>query len=255
MSPTPISACVITYNEEAHIGDCLASLSFCDEIVVVDSGSNDATCDIARKAGARVIGRPFDGYRSQKNFAMSQATHDWILSLDADERVDDDLRQSIETVQSKGFPDVSGYRFNRLLEYFGIWMKHGNAYPNYVMRLFNRNHGGWYGQREIHESVTLDGPVQYLKGNLLHHSYQSLSEQLAKNEHYAQMMAEDLYAKGKKATLVKILFNPTWRFFRIFIFRGGFLDGWRGLLAALMSVEYGRRKYIKLWLMERGYKP
>jgi glycosyltransferase involved in cell wall biosynthesis len=255
MDSFPISACIITYNEQDRIGDCLTSLAFCDEIVVVDSGSEDATCDLARKAGARVLVRPFAGFRSQKRFAVEQASHDWILSLDADERVDAKLRQSIETARTGGFAGAAGYRFNRTHEYFGKRMKHGNSRRNYMLRLFNRQKGGWYGQREVHESVILDGPIKYLDGNLLHFPYRSLSEQSDKLERYAQMMAEDLYAKHKKASLAKILFNPGWRFMRSYVLRCGFLDGWRGLVNALMSSESARRKYLKLWLLEHGYKP
>lgn len=255
MNAPPISACVITYNEADRIGDCLSSLSFCDELIVVDSGSEDATCEVARNAGARVFTRPFDGYRTQKRYAAEQATHDWVLSLDADERVDDELRRSIEKVRAEGFPGASGYRFNRTHEYFGKRLTHGNSRRNYMLRLFNRQHGGWYGVREVHESVILDGPVKYLDGNLRHLPYRSLAEEHAKIERYAQMMADDMYAKGKKATLFKILFNPGWRFIRSYILRAGFLDGWRGLMGALMSGESSRRKYMKLWLIQRGYKP
>ena len=255
MSHTPISACIITFNEADRIDDCLASLAFCDEVVVVDSGSTDDTCARARARGARVLQRPFDGFRSQKAFAVAQAHHDWVLCLDADERVDPGLRASIEAARGRGFAGAAGYRFARLSEYFGAFLRHGNAYPDRVLRLFDRRRGGWRGEREIHEAVSVDGPVKTLAGNLEHHPYRSLSEQLAKQERYAQMMAEYQHARGKRARLRHILLNPCWRFVRGYVLRGGFLDGWRGLLYALVRVEYVRRKAIKLWLLDRGHRP
>ena len=255
MTRTPISACIITFNEADRIDDCLASLAFCDEIVVVDSHSTDDTRERALAHDARVIERPFDGFRSQKAFAVAQARHDWVLCLDADERVDATLRASIESVRMRDFEGAAGYRFARLSEYFGAYLRHGNAYPDRVLRLFDRRRGGWRGEREIHEAVSVDGPIRTLAGNLEHHPYRSLAEQLAKQERYAQMMAEHLYARGKRASLAKIVLNPWWRFVRGYVLRGGFLDGWRGLLYALVRVEYVRRKFLKLWLLERGFRP
>lgn len=255
MTRVPLSACIITFNEADRIDACLASLDFCEDIVVVDSGSTDDTRERAAAHGARVLVRPFDGFRSQKAFAVAQARHDWVLCLDADERVDATLRASIEAVRERGFGDAAGYRFARLSEYFGAFLRHGNAYPDRVLRLFDRRRGGWRGEREIHEAVSLDGPVHTLAGNLEHYPYRSLAEQLAKQERYAQMMAEHLHARGKRARLHQILLNPWWRFVRGYLLRGGFLDGWRGLLYALVRVEYVRRKFLKLWLLQHGYRP
>lgn len=255
MNRIPLTACIITFNEADRIDDCLASLAFCDEIVVVDSGSTDGTREKAVACGARVLVRPFDGYRSQKAYAVEQASHDWVLCLDADERVDDVLREAIESARAQGFAGTAGYRFARLSEYFGAFLRHGNAYPDRVLRLFDRRCGGWRGQREIHEAVSVDGVVRTLSGDLQHHPYRSLAEQMAKQERYAQMMAEHLYAQGKRATLGKILLNPCWRFVRGYVLRGGFLDGWRGLVYALVRIEYVRRKFLKLWLLQHGQRP
>jgi len=255
MNRVPLSACIITFNEADRIDDCLASLAFCDEVVVVDSGSTDGTRERAAARGARVLERPFDGFRSQKAYAVAQARHDWVLCLDADERVGAELRASIEAARAAGFAGAAGYRFNRLSEYFGAYLRHGNAYPDRVLRLFDRRRGGWRGGREIHEAASVDGPVRWLRGDLEHHPYRSLSEQLAKQERYAQMMAEHLHAQGRRATLGQILLSPWWRFVRGYLLRGGFLDGWRGLLYALVRVEYVRRKFVKLWLLQRGLRP
>lgn len=220
--------------------------------MVVDSGSTDATVEIARRHGARVIIRPFSGYRSQKQAAVDAAAHDWVLCLDADEWIDTDLRHSILAAREAGFPDVAGYRFARLSDYFGRALRHGNAYPDRVLRLFDRRRGGWRGQREVHERVTVDGPVANLTGDLRHAPYRSLAEQLAKTERYARMMAEHDHAKGKHASLAKLVLAPTWRFWRGYLLRGGFRDGWHGLVYAYVRANYVRQKTIMLWLLERG---
>src|SRR5690606_5454184 len=163
-----ISATVITYNEADRIGECLASLAFCDEILVVDSGSTDATRELAEAAGARVLVRAFDGFRSQKQYAVDQARHDWILSLDADESLGPELATAIAAEQARGFAGAAGYRFSRSSEYFGRYLRHGNAYPDRKLRLFDRRRGGWRGEREIHETASVDGEVVTLSGDLLH---------------------------------------------------------------------------------------
>ncbi|MCR6687669.1 glycosyltransferase family 2 protein [Pseudoxanthomonas sp.] len=247
-----MSACIIAFNEAGRIGDCLASLAFCDEIVLVDSGSTDATVAICAAAGARVLHRPFDGFRSQKQFAVEQAAHDWVLCLDADERVSPELRASIEAARAAGFAGAAGYRFARLSDYFGRFLRHGNAYPDRVLRLFDRRRGGWRGSREIHEAASVDGPVRRLAGDLVHYPYRSLEQQLAKTQRYARMMAEHEFARGKRARWSKLVLAPAWRFWRGWLLRGGFLDGWRGLVYAYVRANYVRQKAIMLWLLEHG---
>jgi len=248
-----ITACVITLNEADRIQACLASLSFCDEIVVVDSGSTDDTARLAAEHGARVLQRAFDGYRTQKDFAVHAARNDWVLCVDADERVTPALRASIEAARNGGF-DVSGYRFARLTEYFGAFLRHGNAYPDRVLRLFDRRRGGFRGEREIHEHASVDGPVRTLGGDLEHHAYRSLSDQLGRLERYARLMAEHQHASGRNAHLYNVVLNPFWRFLRGYILRAGFLDGWRGLVYAYVEANYVRQKFIKLWLLQRGFR-
>ncbi|TLY50263.1 MAG: glycosyltransferase family 2 protein [Gammaproteobacteria bacterium] len=251
----PISACIITLNEAANIDLCLDSLTaFCDEIVVVDSGSSDGTRELAAAKGARVIEHAFAGFRTQKDFAVRAAKHDWILFLDADERVTPELRASILESQARGFGDAAGYRFARATEYFGAFLRHGNAYPDRVLRLFDRRCGGFLGDREIHEHVSVDGAVATLAGDLEHHAYRSLADQLSRLERYARMMAEHMRQSGKRAHLYKIALNPFWRFLRGYVLRAGFLDGWRGLIYAYVEANYVRQKFIKLWLLERGCK-
>lgn len=247
-----LSACIIAFNEADRIGDCLASLAFCDEIVVVDSGSTDGTRAVAEHAGARVLVRPFDGFRSQKQFAVDQCAHDWILSLDADERVDPRLRASIEAERDAGFVRAAGYRFARMSEYYGRFLRHGTAYPDRVLRLFDRRRGGWRGDREIHEAVSVEGPVALLAGDLLHHPFRSFMQLLDKKQRYARMMAEHDFARGKRATLGKLVLAPAWRFFRGFVLKAGFLDGWAGLVESFVSANYVRQKTIMLWLLQNG---
>jgi glycosyltransferase involved in cell wall biosynthesis len=246
-----VSACIIAFNEQDRIGDCLASLAFCDEIVVVDSGSTDRTREICEAAGARVLQRAFDGFRSQKAFAVAQARHDWVLCLDADERIGDALRTAIEAERARGFAGAAGYRFARLSEYFGKFLRHGNAYPDRVLRLFDRRRGGWRGTREIHEAASVDGEVRTLRGDLVHHPYRSFAQQLHKTERYARMMAEHDFARGKRASLARLVVSPAWRFWRGYVLRGGFRDGWHGLVYAYVRANYVRQKTIMLWLLQQ----
>lgn len=247
-----ITACVITLNEAGRLGDCLASLAFCDELVVVDSGSTDDTAAIAQAHGARVLQRPFDGFRSQKQYAVEQASNDWVLCLDADERISPELRAAIEAEQARGFADASGYRFARLSDYFGRFLRHGNAYPDRVLRLFDRRRGGWRGKREIHEAASVDGAVRTLPGDVVHYPYRSLEQQLAKTQRYARMMAEHDFSRGKRASLGKLVLAPAWRFWRGYLLRGGFLDGWHGLVYAYVRANYVRQKTVMLWLLQQG---
>ena len=250
----PLSACIIALNEADRIDACLDSLAFCDEIVVVDSGSTDGTRERARAKGARVLERAFDGYRAQKDFGVNAAHHNWVLCLDADERVTPVLRASIEHERSTGFAGNAGYRCARLTEYFDNWLRHGNAYPDRVLRLFDRRRGGWRGDREIHEHVSVDGRIALLDGDLEHRAYRSLGDQLGRLDRYAALMAEHMHMHGRRAHIANILTNPFWRFVRGYLLRLGFLDGWRGLVYASVEANYVRQKFIKLWLLDRGMK-
>ena len=221
---------------------------------MIDSGSTDQTRAIAERMGAKVLQRPFNGFRSQKQFAVDQAAHDWVLCLDADERVSPSLRISIETARETCFEQAAGYRFARLSEYFGRFLRHGNAYPDHVLRLFDRRRGGWRGDREIHEAASVDGAVRTLPGDLIHYPYRTLEQQLAKTQRYARMMAEHEYARGKRASLGKLILSPAWRFWRGYLFRFGFLDGWHGLVYAYVRANYVRQKTIMLWMLQNGRK-
>jgi glycosyltransferase involved in cell wall biosynthesis len=247
-----LSACIITYNEADRIEACLRSVSFCDEIIVVDSHSTDATRELASALGARVIERDWPGYRSQKQFAVDAARNDWVLCLDADERVTDELRVGIAALRDRGFERFAGLSIPRITDYFGRFLRHGNAYPDRLVRLFDRRRGGWIGH-EIHENTRVNGRVGRLHGHLEHYSYRSLTDHHNRMQRYADLMARALFKSGKRCGLAKVLINPQWRFVRGYILRLGFLDGWRGLVFALIEANYVRRKYLQLYMLSRGF--
>jgi len=251
MGSPGISACIITRNEAERIGPCLAALGFCDEIVVVDAHSSDATREIAAGSGARVIERDWPGYRSQKQFATEAATHDWVLSVDADERVTAALRAEIEALRAGGFGGARGCTIPRLTEYFGQFLHHGNAWPDRQIRLYDRRAARWAGY-EVHEKIIVDGAVRALRGHLEHHAYRSLDDHLARLDRYASLMAQQMYAAGSRATLAPVLVNPAWRLFRGLVIKRGLLDGWRGWLFHIAEAGYVRRKYLRLWALSRG---
>jgi glycosyltransferase involved in cell wall biosynthesis len=246
-----LSACIITYNEADRIADCLRSVGFCEEIVVVDSHSTDGTRELAASLGARVIERDWPGYRSQKQFAVDAARHDWVLCLDADERVSAPLRAEISALRARGFPAAAGWSVPRVTEYFGRFLWHGNAYPDRLVRLFDRRRGGWSGY-EIHENTAVAGRVGRLQGYLEHYAYRSLGDHMNRVQRYADLMAQALYEHGRRCGLSKVLLNPAWRFVRGYLLRLGFLDGWRGLVFALVESAYVRRKYLGLYIRSRG---
>jgi glycosyltransferase involved in cell wall biosynthesis len=253
-----ISACIITCNEADRIADCCASLDFCDEILVVDSHSTDGTRELAARAGARVIERDWPGYRSQREFAMRAAAHDWILSVDADERLSAPLRAELLALRvelgaagsAASGVGIAGATVPTLTSYFGKFLRHGNAWPDRHPRFYDRRRARWQGM-EIHERVTIDGPVRALHGWLEHYSYRNFDEHLAKMDRYASLMAEQSFARGRRAQLWQVLFNPAWRFFRGMIIKRGVLDGWRGLVFHLVEAGYVRRKYLRLWMAAR----
>ena len=246
-----LAACIITYNEAERIAACIESVRFCDEIVVVDSHSTDATRAIAAGLGARVIERDWLGYRSQKQFATDAAGCDWVLSIDADEVVTTALRTAIEALRAGGFAGARGWSIPRLTEYFGRFLRHGNAWPDRQIRLYDRRAARWSGY-EVHEKIVVDGAVGVLGPPLEHHAYRDLDDQLARLDRYAGLMAAQMYAAGRRAGLAQVLVNPAWRLFRGLIIKLGVLDGWRGWLFHIAEAGYVRRKYLRLWALSRG---
>ena len=250
-SHSGLSACIITFNEADRIEACLRSVSFCDEIIVVDAHSTDGTRELAAALGARIIERDWPGYRSQKQFAVDAARHDWVLCLDADERVSAVLCAEILALRAQGFAAAAGFSVPRITDYFGRFLRHGNAYPDRLVRLFDRRHGGWSGY-EIHENTRVQGRTAKLRGRLEHYAYRSLADHHNRMQRYAELMAQAMYERGQRCGLTRVLVNPQWRFVRGYLLRLGFLDGWRGLVFALIEANYVRRKYLGLYARSRG---
>lgn len=239
-----LSAVIITYNEARNIKRCIASLQeVADEIVVVDSFSTDATPSICKGLGVQFHQREWKGYSKQKNYGNGLASNDWILSIDADEALSEDLRNSIlfEKAHSKGF----NYSFNRLTNYCGKWIRHCGWYPDTKIRMFDRKENDWRG--DVHEKLTVDPfTVKKLKGDLLHYSYHSISDHVLRTDRYSTLGANEMFDAGKKASLFKILFNPWLKFNRMYFLQMGFLDGLSGLTISVVTAYGTFLKYVKL---------
>jgi glycosyltransferase involved in cell wall biosynthesis len=246
-----LSACIVAMDEEDRLPDCLESLDFCDEIVVVDSHSKDRTRELAARRGARVIERDWSGHVAQKEFAVRAATHDWVLCVDADERISRELRAEILALRDAGFPGRAGWRFPRLSSFLGRWMRHGGWYPDRQLRLFDRRRGRW-GGHDPHDRVELDGPPGTLRGDLLHHPYRTFAEHLRTIDKYTTIMAEGLHKRGKRAHAHQLVVNPMVRFVRFYFLQLGLLEGWRGFLQACLAAHYSRMKYAKLLVLQQG---
>lgn len=238
-----ISATIITLNEQKNIVRAIESLRCCDEIVVVDCGSNDRTREAAEKLGARVLESQWRGFAGQKNYAASEAAHDWILSIDADEALSEALEAEIWQIKKSG-PQFDGYTMPRLARYLGRWILHSGWYPDRKVRLYDRRKARWIGDF-VHESVRVDGPVGHLKGNLLHYTCDTLSEHLRTMDRYTTLAAEEMVALGRKVRWQDLVLDPPWTFLRTYLFKAGFLDGWEGLTIAYMSAFYNFLKYSK----------
>lgn len=238
-----ISATIVTLNEERNIARAIESLRCVDEVVVVDSGSTDKTCAIATRLGARVITEPWRGFAAQKNFASAQATHPWILSLDADEALTEELEAEILTLKQNG-PRFDGYSMPRLTQYLGRWILHGGWYPDCKVRIFHRDRAEWVGAY-VHESVRVNGTVDRFHGNLQHFTCDSLSAHMRSLDRYTTLAAQELQARNTEVPLRRLLVDPAWTFFRTWVIRRGFLDGSQGLAIAWFAALYTFLKYAK----------
>ena len=249
-----VTACIISLNEADRIADCIHSVSWCDEVLVVDSHSKDQTREIAAELGARVIERDWPGHVAQKEFAIRQALHDWVFCIDCDERVSPRLREEITALRARGFPGHSGWRFPRCTNYLGRWIRHGNWYPDRQLRLFDRRRGKWGGNNP-HDRVELEGSRGELRGDLRHLPYRSLSEHLRTIDNYTTIMAEGLHARGRRAGVSDLWIRPAARFINFYVLRLGVLEGWRGFLIACLSAQYVLLKWAKLLILQRDVRP
>ncbi|MBV5265155.1 glycosyltransferase family 2 protein [Pinisolibacter aquiterrae] len=236
MSEPRLSAILITRDEAADLPDCLASLAFCDEIVVVDSGSTDATVAIAEGAGARVsVTADWPGFGPQKQRALDRATGDWVLSIDADERIPADLAAEIRAAIARGGAET-GFRINRRSTFLGRFLLHGGWYPDRVLRLARRDAARFTPDR-VHERLVVEGAVGDLSADMVHHSYRSIDEVLDKGRRYALASAAERRARGKRGGLATALLRATWAFLRHYLLKQGFRDGAHGFVAALAKAQ------------------
>jgi glycosyltransferase involved in cell wall biosynthesis len=240
-----VTATVITRNESANIAAALSSVRWADEIIVIDSESTDDTVEIARRHADRVMVRPWPGYAAQKNFAAGQATHDWIFSLDADERVTPALADEIGALLRTG-PAAAGYRIPRVTFHCGRWIRSTDWYPDHQLRLYDRRRALWTG-RHVHESVRADGPVTKLRGEIQHYAYRDIAHHLQTMDHYTTLAARQMYEDGRRVRWIDLLITPRLTFFRNYILRGGFRDGMAGLVVSAMNGYYVGLKFAKLW--------
>jgi len=250
-----ISVVVITLNEEKNLPRCLKSVqNIADEIVIVDSYSEDETGRIARSFGAKVFYNPFEDYVSQKNFAVEKASHNWILSLDADEALSPELEQSILAIKNN--PQYQVYELSRLTNYCGKWIKHCGWYPDKKIRLFDRNAGAWAGE-QIHESwqaYDKNEKTGTLTGDLLHYSYYSFSDHVKQIEKFTEIAARTAVANGKKCSFMKMWLAPKWGFFVDYFVRFGILDGYYGFMVCKYSAWAAFVKYSKIRQYTAGKK-
>ena len=246
MTRARLSVVVVTLNEEERIRECLDSVAWADEIIVVDAESQDKTAAIARETTDHVIVRPWPGFAAQKNFGLGHATGEWILSLDADETVSPALRAEITAVLERG-GGADGYSVPRRNVFWGRWVRHGGLYPDWQVRLFRRGKGRFV-ERAVHESVTVDGAVARLSGHLEHRSYRDVGDFLARADRYTSLAADEWVAAGRPSRrLVDMVARPIGRFLSMYVARAGFLDGWRGFLLATLYAYYVLMRSAKIW--------
>jgi glycosyltransferase involved in cell wall biosynthesis len=250
VSRAPLTVTIITLNEAANIDACLESVRWADEVLVVDSGSKDGTPDRARARGARVLARDWPGYAAQKNFAAEQATHDWILSVDADERVTPALAEEIQRTLSTA-PSAAGYRVPRVTFHLGRWIRTTDWYPDHQLRLYHRKQANW-PPRLVHESVSASGSVGQLQGELQHFAYRDLSHHYATMDRYTSLAAEEMRAAGRRAGVSDLLIHPFAAFLRNYILKRGVLDGVPGLIISSMNAYYVFLKFAKLYEGQRA---
>jgi glycosyltransferase involved in cell wall biosynthesis len=244
-----VSVTVITRNEAHRLADCLASVSWADERIVVDSGSTDDTVACARAGADRVEVRAWTGYAAQKNYAASIATHDWVLSVDADERVGVALRDEIQELL-KSEPAARGYRVPRVTHYLGQWIRSTDWWPDWQLRLYDRRAGEW-ARVQVHESVRIRGAVGHLRGELLHHPYADIADHLATINEYTTIAARELHQRGRRSGPVRIIVHTKLAFLRNYVLRGGFRQGSTGFIISLLNSYYVMLKFAKLWEQQR----
>lgn len=247
----PISLVIITLNEERNIERCIRSVPFASEILVVDSGSRDATCEIAKFRGAKILYKGWMGFGPQKKFATEQAAHDWILSLDADEALSPELAEEIQSRFAQ-LDESTGYEMPRKSFHLGRWIEHGGWYPDYQLRLYNRKHAQWPDSR-IHERVQAPR-VERLQHPLQHYVFKNLSAQVATNDRYSGLLAQKDVEAGKQFSLLRLLIKPGSKFIECYFLKLGFLDGLPGLIIAVSAAYSIFLRWSKVWELQKAVK-
>jgi len=247
-----LAVTIITVNEAEHVAAAIDSAAWADEIILVDSGSTDGTVDIARAKGVKVVTRDWAGYVGQKNYAAGLASHDWIFSLDADERIPPALADEIRTLLSTE-PPLHGYRVPRVTFHLGRWIRTTDFYPDFQTRLYDRRFARWRG-KYVHESVAVDGASGQLRHELEHYSYQDLSDHLDRINHYSTLAARQMHEAGRRAGPLDLLVHPPAAFLRNYVLRRGFMDGTAGIALSLVNAYSVFVKFAKLWELQDNPK-
>jgi len=247
----PLTVVIIALNAAGQIESCLGSVAFADEVLVVDSGSTDGTVAIAERLGARVVQKEWLGFGRQKQFAVSAAKHDWVLCLDVDERVTDRLAGSIRAAVVEA--RLKAWRMARRNRFLGVWLGHGEGYPDWTLRLFDRRHADWSSD-EVHEAVLTTVEVGRLEGDLLHDSAEDIATYLAKQNRYTTLQAQALHKQGVRTGYPRLFLSPLTRFIKFYFMRMGFLDGGPGFAHVVIGCCNTFHKYLKLIELGRGEK-
>ncbi len=246
-----LTVVTLTLNEERNIAACLETVRWADEIIVVDSGSVDRTVELARRCRAEVLPVQWQGYGHARNLALEHATGDWVLWLDADERVPPGLAEEIRRIVDSGDSPVQGYEVARRAFFLGKWIRHCGWYPSRVTRLFRRG-SARFSESRVHERLLFEGPVGRLSQDLLHYTDDDLAQYFVKFNRYTTLAAQDMHAAGKRAGLVDLLTRPPFMFLKMYLGRRGFLDGLHGFVLCCLSAGYVFVKYAKLWELSRS---
>jgi glycosyltransferase involved in cell wall biosynthesis len=246
-----LTVITITLDEERNIAECLESVRWADQLVVIDSGSKDRTVELARQFTRDIYDIKWEGYGHARNFGLSYATGEWVLWLDADERVTSELAQEIQDLVRRDDTGYSGYSVARRAYFLGKWIKHCGWYPSRVVRLFRKGQGK-FSETRVHERLELKGNIGLLQHDLLHFTDLNLQQYLSKFNKYTSLAAEDMAANGKRFRLQDLLIHPPFLFFKMYILRLGFLDGVHGFVLSVLSSAYVFSKYAKLWELTRN---
>ncbi len=254
MRPVPmnprISASIICKNEEHNIEECLRSVAWCDEIVVVDSGSTDRTVDLARRHTPHVIHHDWPGYVAQKNYALDRTSGEWVICLDADERCTPGLRAALER-ELPAAGDLAGFEVRRHAKYLGRWINHGGWYPDWKLRVVRRGRARWGGV-DPHDKLIPDGRVRRLDAEIVHYTYRDFAHQLRIVNHFSDVVVEEMLKRGRRPSVLMAILHPPVKFLECYVWKLGFLDGMPGFVIAAASAFYVFAKHVKLWERERA---